>query len=92
MLHKNPLKICSQTLTKRKKIEVIEIYQEILIRYSKMLISWKKKVMTNLESVLKRRDIALLTKAHIVKAMIFPEVMYRYEIWTIKKAECQPMN
>ena len=48
--------------------------------------------MTNLENVLKRRDTALLTKAHIVKAMIFPEVMYRYEIWTIKKAECQPMN
>ena len=51
-----------------------------------------RKVMTNPSSVLKSRDIALLTKAHIVKAMIFPEVMYRYEIWTIKKAECEPMN
>ena len=51
-----------------------------------------RKVMTNLDSVLKSRDIALLTKVHLVKAMIFPEVIYRYEIWTIKKAECQPMS
>jgi len=43
--------------------------------------------MTNLDSVLKSRDIALLTKVHLVKAMIFPEVMYRCESWTIKKAE-----
>ena len=44
-----------------------------------------RKVMTNLDSVLKSRDIVLLTKAHIVKAMVFPEVMYGYESWTIKK-------
>ena len=43
--------------------------------------------MTNLDSVLKSRDITLLTKVHIVKAMVFPVVMYRYESWTIKKAE-----
>ena len=43
--------------------------------------------MTNLGSVLKSRDITLLTKVHIVKAMVFPEVMYRCESWTIKKAE-----
>ena len=42
--------------------------------------------MTNLDSVLKSRDIALLTKVRLVKAMIFPEVMYRCESWTIKKA------
>ena len=46
------------------------------------------KVMTNLDSVLTSRDIALLTKVHIVKAMIFPVVMYGCESWTIKKAEC----
>ena len=51
-----------------------------------------RKVMTNLDSVLKSRDIVLLTKAHIVKAMVFPEVMYGYESWTIKKAECQRMD
>ena len=45
--------------------------------------------MTNLDSILKRRDITLLTKVHIVKAMVFPVVMYRCESWTIKKAEHQ---
>ena len=43
--------------------------------------------MTNLESILKSRDITLLTKVHIVKAMVFAVVMYRYESWTIKKVE-----
>ena len=46
-----------------------------------------RKVMTNLESILKSRDITLLTKAHLVKAMIFPVVMYGCESWTTKKAE-----
>ena len=46
-----------------------------------------RKAMTNLDSILKSRDITLLTKVHIVKAMVFPVVMYRCEIWTIKKAE-----
>ena len=46
-----------------------------------------RKAMTNLDSVLKSRDITLLTKVHIVKAMVFPVVMYRCESWTIKKAE-----
>ena len=48
-----------------------------------------RKVMTNLNSVLKSRDITLLTKVHIVKAMVFLVVMYRCQSWTIKKAECQ---
>ena len=47
-----------------------------------------RKVMTNLDSILKSRDITLLTKVHIVKAMVFPAVMYRCESWTMKKAEC----
>ena len=45
------------------------------------------KVMTNLDSILKSRDITLLTKIHLVKPMVFPVVMYGYESWTIKKAE-----
>ena len=45
--------------------------------------------MTNLDSILKSRDITLPTKVHFVKAMVFPVVMYGYESWTIKKAECQ---
>ena len=46
------------------------------------------KAMTNLDSVLKSRDITLLTKVRLVKAMVFPVVMYGCESWTIKKAEC----
>ena len=46
------------------------------------------KAMTNIDSILKSRHITLLTKVCTVKAMIFPVVMYRYESWTIKKAEC----
>ena len=48
-----------------------------------------RKAMTNLDSVLKSRDITLPTKVHIVKAMVIPVVMYRCESWTIKKGECQ---
>ena len=61
-----------------------------------MLALWKKsyekkkkerKAMTNINSILKSRDIALPTKVHLVKAMVFPVVMYGCESWTIKKAE-----
>ena len=48
-----------------------------------------RKVMTNLDSILKSRDITLPAKVYIVKAMVFPVVMYGCESWTIKKAECQ---
>ena len=53
----------------------------------KTLAPWKK-IMTNLDSILKSRDITLPTKAHLVKAMVFPVVIYGCESWTIKKAEC----
>ena len=51
-----------------------------------------RKAVTNLDSLLKSRDITLLTKVCLVKAMVFPIVLYRCESWTIKKAECQRMN
>ena len=51
-----------------------------------------RKAMTNLDSVLKSRDITLLTKVHIVKAMVFPVVTYDCESWTVKKAECQRID
>ena len=51
-----------------------------------------RKVMTNLDSIFKTRDITLPTKVCLVKAMVFPVVMYRYESWTIKKAECQRID
>ena len=51
-----------------------------------------RKVMTNLDSLLKSRDITLPTKVHLVKAVVFPLVMYGCESWTVKKAECQRVD
>ena len=51
-----------------------------------------RKVMTNLDSILKSRDITLPTKVRLVKAMVFPVVMYGCESWTVKKAECQRID
>ena len=56
-----------------------EIKRQLLLR---------RKAMTNLASILKSRDITLQTKVHLVKAIVFPVVIYVYESWTIKKAEC----
>ena len=52
----------------------------------------RRKAMTNLDSILKSRDITLLTKVHIIKAVVFPVAMYGCESWTIKKAECQRID
>ena len=51
-----------------------------------------RKVMTNLDSIFKSRDVTLLTKVPLVKAMVFPVVMYGCESWTVKKAECQRID
>ena len=51
-----------------------------------------RKVMTNLDSIIKSRDITLPAKVHLVKAMVFPVVMYECESWTVKKAECQRID
>ena len=51
-----------------------------------------RKVMTNLDSIFKSRDITLPTKVHLVKAMVFPVAMYGCESWTVKKAECQRID
>ena len=51
-----------------------------------------RKVMANLDSILKSKDITLSTKVHLVKAMVFPVVMYGYVSWTIKKAECRSVD
>ena len=63
---------------KKKKNKCMKIKRHLLLG---------RKCMTNLDRVLKSRDITFLTKVHIVKAMIFPVVMCRCESWTIKKAE-----
>ena len=52
----------------------------------------ERKTMTNLDSILKSRDITLPRKVHLVKAMVFPVVMYGCESWTTKKAECQRID
>ena len=59
---------------------------------SKRRLLLGRKVMTNLDSIFKSRDITLPTKVCLVKAMVFPVVMYGCESWTIKKAECQRIN
>ena len=64
------------------KIILTKIYMKL-----KDALFLRRKAMTNLDSVSKRRDITLLTKVRIVKAMVFPVVMYGCEDWTIKKAE-----
>ena len=56
----------------------------------RLLLGWN--IMTNLDSIFKSRDITLLTKVRLVKAMVFPVVMYECESWTVKKAECQRID
>ena len=58
----------------------------------KRLLLLGNKVMTNLDNIFKSRDITLPTKVHLVKAMVFPVVMYGCESWTVKKAECQKID
>ena len=58
----------------------------------KRCLFFGRKVMTNLDSILKSRDITLPTKVHLVRAMVFPVVMYGYESWTVKKAEHQRID
>ena len=55
-------------------------------------LSFRRKAMTNLDSILKSRNSTLLTKVHIVEAMVFPVVMYRCESWTKEKAECRRID
>ena len=61
-------------------------------RETKRCLLLGRKVMTNLDSILKSRDISLPTKVHLVKAMVFPVVMYGRESWTVKKAEHQRID
>ena len=77
-----------------KKVVFIDYdkYLTSLLTIIKRHLLLGKKAMINLESILKSRDINLLTKVCIVKAMVFPVVMYGYESWTIKKAECQRID
>ena len=64
----------------------------MVIAAMKLKDAFRSKVMTNLDSILKSRDITLLTKVRPVKAMVFPVVMYGCESWTVKKAACQRID
>ena len=70
------------------KITADDYYSPEIKRY--LLLG--RKAMTNLDSLFKSRDISLSTKVHLVKAMVFPVVMYGCESWTTKKAECQRID
>ena len=67
-------------------------YMSIRSHEIKRCLLLRRKVMTQLDSILKSRDITLPSKVHTVKAMVFPVAMYRCESWTIKKAECQTID
>ena len=69
-----------------------KISHVVLSHEIKRCLLLERKVMTNLDSILKSRDITLPTKVHLVKAMVFPVVMYGCESWTIKKAECERID
>ena len=88
----------------QKEGEIVETVADFILGGSKItadgdcshdikrLLLLGRKVMTNLDSILKSRDITLLTKVRLVKAMVFPVVMYGCEIWTVKKAEHQRID
>ena len=70
-----------------KSLQMVTASHEI-----KRCLLLKRKVMTNLESIFKSRDITLARKVHLVKAMVFPVVTYGCESWTVKKAECRRID
>ena len=71
--------------------ETVETVADFIFLGSKITVD-ERKVMTNLDSILKSRDITLSTNTHLVKAMVFPGVMYGCESWTVKKAEHQRID
>ena len=73
-----------------RKYEYYIVLHIFILRYE--IIYLGRKVMTNLDSILKSRDITLPTKIYLVKAMVFPVVMYGCDSWTVKKAECQRID
>ena len=84
--------------------ETVEIVADFILRGSKITVDGdcnheikrclllQRKIMTNLDSILKSRDITLSAKVHLVKAMVFPVVTYECESWTVKKAECRRID
>ena len=69
-----------------QSLVIVNFYSKYLFIYIHLFFLGRK-AMTNLDNIFKRRDVTLLTKVHIVKAMVFPVVMYGCESWAVKKAE-----
>ena len=82
------MKTVSDFIFLGSKITAVGVYSHEIKRH--LLLG--RKAMTNLDSILKSRDITFLTKVHLVKAVVFSVVMYGCESWTIKKAECQRID
>ena len=92
--------MASSPITSSGPVETVEMVSDIIFLGFKITadgdfnheikrrLLFGRKVMTNLDSIFKSRDISLPTKVHLVKAMVFPVVMYGCESWTVKKAEC----
>ena len=86
------IEIWENSFVKRTSFRILYSTTNDCSREIKRRLLLGRKVMTNLDSILKSRDIALPTKVHLVKAMVFPVVMYGCESWTIKKAERQRID
>ena len=99
-IHKTKIMVSGSIISWQNDGETMETVKDFILGGSKITADGDcsheikrhlllgRKVMTNLDSIFKSRDITLPTKVHLVKAMVFPTVMYGCEIWTIKKAEC----
>ena len=103
-IQKTKIMACGPITSRQIDGETMEIVRDFILGGSKIttdgdcsheikrLLLLGRKVMTNLDSILKSRDITLPTKVRLVKAMVFPVVMYGCESWTIKKAECRRID
>ena len=87
----NDCKLCETCFKKDKNLPELDCGNGCSHEIKRCLLL-QRKVITNLDSILKSRDITLPTKVHLVKAMVFPGVMYGCERWTIKKAERQRID
>ena len=76
----------------QNQYNIVKLNKIKLKKNNKRCLLFGRKVMTNLDSILKSRDVILPTKVHLVKAMVFPVVMYGCESWTIKKADCRRID
>ena len=103
-IHKTKIMASSPISSWEIDVETVETVSDLILGGSKVTADGDcsheikrclllgRKVMTNLDSILKSRDITLPTKVHLVKAMLFPVVMYVCESWTVKKAECRTID